>query len=207
MIAGSFRWMVRVVVALLNVLEVMLIEGDVPVLCIEGMTWVSILHLSLDLAAAIVAVGVPLRLFGLTLVGLRQVGVFIIALGSVIVFLQVGELFFGGIQLGIRELDFPRVDDFEMVLFLIGVCLEKGLSWDRTCAWTETMAMAMTKTCSGYMAMFIAVTIPAGNHEVLEHLEHHLESLIILIRRPLRLKILHHRLHWISLELAARRMI
>ena len=179
MIAGSFRWMVRVMVALLHVLEVMLIEGDVPVLCIEGMTWVSILHLSLDLAAAIVAVGVPLRLFGLTLVGLRQVGVFIIALGSVIVFLQVGELFFGGIQLGIRELDFPRVDDFEMVLFLIGVCLEKGLSWDRTCAWTETMAM--TKTCSGYMAMFIAVTIPAGNHEVLEHLEHHLESLIILI--------------------------
>jgi hypothetical protein len=41
--------------------------------------------------------------------------------------------------------------------------------------------MAMTKTCGGYMAMFIAVTIPAGNHEVLEHLEHHLESLIILI--------------------------
>ena len=101
MIAGSFRWMVRVVVALLHVLEVMLIEGDVLVLCIEGMTWISILHLSLDLAAAIVAVGVPLRLFGLTLVGLRQVGVFIIALGSVIVFLQVRELFFGGIQLGV----------------------------------------------------------------------------------------------------------
>jgi hypothetical protein len=170
-------------VALLHVLEVMFIEGDVLVLCIEGMTRISILHLSLDLAAAIVAVGVPLRLFGLTLVGLRQVGVFIIALGSVIVFLQVGELFFGGIQLGIRQLDFLRVDDFEMVLLLIGVYLEKGLSWDRTCAWTETMAMAMamTKTCSGYMAMFIAVTIPAGNHEVLEHLEHHLESLIILI--------------------------
>ena len=144
MIAGSFRWMVRVVVALLHVLEVMLIEGDVLVLCIEGMAWISILHLSLDLAAAIVAVGVPLRLFGLTLVGLRQVGVFIIALGSVIVFLQVGELFFVGIQLGIRELDFPRVDDFEMVLLLIGVCLEKGLSWDRTCAWTETMAMTKT---------------------------------------------------------------
>ena len=67
--------------------------------------------------------------------------------------------------------------------------------------------MAMTITCSGEMAMFIAVTILAGNHEVLEHLEYHLEPLIVLVRRPLRLEILHHRLHWIFLESAARRMI
>ena len=77
MIASCLRWMVREMVALVLVLKLVLIEGDVLVLCMESLARIPILRLFLDLAAAIVAVSIPLRSFGLALVGLRQVGVFI----------------------------------------------------------------------------------------------------------------------------------
>lgn len=62
-------------------------------------------------------------------------------------------------------------------------------------------------TRSRDMAMFINVAILAGDHEVLKHLENHLEPLIIRIGMPLSRQILQHRLHRIPRELAARSMV
>ena len=55
--------------------------------------------------------------------------------------------------------------------------------------------------------MFIAAAILARDHEVLEHMEHHLEPLVVGTGRALSRQVLQHRLHWICREMAARSMM
>ena len=196
-IPGGFSRQARVLMALIHLRE-FLIKREVLVLNVD--------ILVLDLATAN-ADTLPLLLFGL-LVRLVVVGMFIEALGSVIIFLEVGELFFCGLKSRILEADFSRVNGLENML----VRGEgKAGSWDRASAGARARAMTMPNTIlmtrSRDMAMFINVAILAGDHEVLKHLENHLEPLIIRIGMPLSRQVLQHRLHRIPRELAARCMV
>ncbi len=118
-------------------LEIVLVEREV--LVFNGEVLVQVLVLILAGARWTVFLG----LFGL-LTGL-VVRVLVKAFGSVIVFVEVGELFFRGLLVpGVLESDFARVYRLENVVLMHGTCKGEAVSRCRTSTGTMQGTVQMT---------------------------------------------------------------